>query len=52
MHFDGQQQSCACGMRVPQVFDLPRSSLTNRMTELVTYGSVGASGESPAPTRQ
>jgi hypothetical protein len=45
---DGQQQSCRLWSRKPQVFGPKRSLLTNRMTELVTYGSVGGGGSNPA----
>ena len=35
--------------RKPQVLDPKGSLLTNRMTELVTYGSVGGVGRKPGP---
>jgi hypothetical protein len=35
-------------MRVPQVLGPKGTLLTNRMTELVTYGSVGGGGSNPA----
>jgi hypothetical protein len=41
---DGQQQPCRLWSRKPQVLGSKGSLLTNRMTELVTYGSVGGVG--------
>ena len=38
-----------CGLVNCKVFGLKGPSLTNRMTELVTYGSVGGGGSNPAP---
>ena len=47
MHFDGQQQSCRLWSRKPQVLGPKGSLLTNRMSELFTYGSVGGVGRKP-----
>ena len=41
-----------CGVVNCKVFGPQWPLLTNRMTELVTYGSVGGVGVTPAPTRQ
>ena len=51
---DGQQQPCRLWSRKPQVLGPKGSLLTNRMTELVTYGSVGGGGRKPAsyPARE
>jgi hypothetical protein len=38
-----------CGVVTCKVFGLPRPSLTNRMSELLTYGSVGGVGSNPGP---
>ena len=38
-----------CGVVICKVFGLPRPSLTNRMSELLTYGSVGGVGSNPGP---
>jgi hypothetical protein len=46
---DGQQQSCRLWSRKPQVLGSKGPLLTNRMTELVTYGSVGGVGGNPGP---
>ena len=46
---DGQQQSCRLWARPLQVLGPQGPLLTNRMTELVTYGSVGGVGRKPGP---
>ena len=38
-----------CGVVTCKVFGLPRPSLTNRMSELLKYGSVGGVGRKPGP---
>ena len=38
-----------CGLVNCKVFGSQGPLLTNRMTELVTYGSVGGGGSNPAP---
>ncbi len=38
-----------CGVVNCKVFGPQGPSLTNRMTELVTYGSVGGAGRKPGP---
>jgi hypothetical protein len=49
LHSDGQQQSCRLWSRKLQVLGPKGPLLTNRMTELVTYGSVGGVGRKPGP---
>jgi len=49
LRLDGQQQSCRLWARPLQVFDPKGPLLTNRMSELLTYGSVGGGGRKPAP---
>jgi hypothetical protein len=44
---DGQQQPCRRWSRKPQALDPKGSLLTNRMSELFTYGSVGGVGRKP-----
>jgi hypothetical protein len=44
---DGQQQPCRLWSRKPQALDPKGSLLTNRMSELFTYGSVGDVGRKP-----
>jgi len=44
---DGQQQPCRLWSRKPQVLGPKGSLLTNRMSELFTYGSVGGVGRKP-----
>src|SRR5438067_13860691 len=44
---DGQQQPCRLWSRKPQVLGPKRSLLTNRLSELFTYGSVGGVGLKP-----
>ena len=46
---DGQQQSCAFGLVTCKVVGPSGPSLTNRMSELLTYGSVGGVGGNPGP---
>ena len=46
---DGQQKSGRLRSRKLQVLGPPGPLLTNRMAELVTYGSVGGGGSKPAP---
>jgi hypothetical protein len=46
---DGQQQSCRLWACPLQVFGPQGPSLTNRMSELLTYGSVGGVGRKPGP---
>jgi hypothetical protein len=43
----GQQQPCRLWSRKPQVLGPKGSLLTNRMSELFTYGSVGGVGRKP-----
>ena len=38
-----------CGLVNCKVFGLQGPSLTNRMREILTYGSVGGGGSNPAP---
>jgi hypothetical protein len=45
----GQQQSCRLWSRKLQVLGPQGPLLTNRMSELFTYGSVGGGGSNPAP---
>jgi hypothetical protein len=46
---DGQQQSCRLWARPLQVLGPQGPSLTNRVSELFTHGSVGGGGSNPAP---
>ena len=45
----GQQQSCRLWSRKLQVLGPQGPLLTNRMSELFTYGSVGGVGRKPGP---
>ena len=45
---DGQQQSCRLRVGTLQVLGPQGPLLTNRMSELLTYGSVGGGGSNPA----
>ena len=47
--WEGQQQSCRLRSRKLQVLGPQGPLLTNRMTEWVTYGSVGGVGRKPGP---
>src|SRR5437867_1991412 len=49
VRMDGQQQSCAFGLVTCKVVGPSGPSLTNRMSELLTYGSVGGVGGNPGP---
>jgi len=49
LRLDGQQQSCRLVVWLAaRLLDPLGPVLTNRMTELVTYGSVGGGGSDPA----
>ena len=50
VHSDGQQQPCRLVVSsTARLMVWSGPLLTNRMTELVTYGSVGGGGSNPAP---
>ena len=50
LHSDGQQQPCRLVVSSTARLMVPSGPLlTNRMSELLTYGSVGGGGSNPAP---
>jgi hypothetical protein len=50
LHSDGQQQPCRLVVSSTARLMVPSGPLlTNRMSELLTYGSVGGGGSDPAP---